>query len=92
MFEKFRDRWTKAIKPLVLRLEGVDHSILTWSSLILSLGAFYLLMEAGADSKGSFAIIGGIVIIIIVFFSYPLLFDLLLNQNFPEVVVWHYIP
>ena len=65
MFEKFRDRWTKAIKPLVLRLEGVDPSILTWSSLILSLGAFYLLMEAGADSKGSFAIIGGIVIIII---------------------------
>ena len=65
MFEKFRDRWTKAIKPLVLRLEGVDPSILTWSSLILSLGAFYLLMEAGADSKGSCAIIGGIVIIII---------------------------
>ena len=65
MFEKFRARWTKAIKPLVLRLEGVDPSILTWASLILSLGAFYLLMEAGADSKGSFAIIGGIVIIII---------------------------
>ena len=65
MFEKFRDRWTKAINPLILRMEGVDPSFLTWSSLILSLVAFYLLMEADLDSKGSLAIVIGIVIILV---------------------------
>ena len=44
MFEKMRDRWTKAINPLVHRMEGVDPSLLTWTSLILSILAFYLLM------------------------------------------------
>ncbi|MBF92517.1 MAG: hypothetical protein CMB78_01935 [Euryarchaeota archaeon] len=65
MFEKFRDRWTKAINPLIMRMEGVDPSFLTWSSLILSLVAFYLLMEADLDSKGSLAIVIGIVIILV---------------------------
>ena len=65
MFEKLRERWTKAIKPLVLRMEGVDPSFLTWTSLVLALAAFYLLMEAGSDSKGSLSIVGGIVIILV---------------------------
>ena len=65
MFEKFRDRWTKAINPLIMRMEGVDPSFLTWSSLILSLVAFYLLMEADLDSRGSLAIVIGIVIILV---------------------------
>ena len=65
MFEKFRDRWTNAINPLIMRMEGVDPSFLTWSSLILSLVAFYLLMEADLDSKGSLAIVIGIVIILV---------------------------
>ena len=47
MFEKMRERWTKAITPLVHRMEGVDPSTLTWASLALSLLAFYLLMDAG---------------------------------------------
>ncbi|MBI87961.1 MAG: hypothetical protein CMB67_02890 [Euryarchaeota archaeon] len=65
MFEKFRERWTKSINPLIVRMEGVDPSFLTWSSLILSLVAFYLLMQAEMDSKGSLAIIVGIVIILV---------------------------
>ena len=65
MFEKFRDRWTKAINPLIMRMEGVDPSFLTWSSLILSLVAFYLLMEADLDSRGSLAIVIGIIIILV---------------------------
>ena len=65
MFEKFRERWTKAINPLVLRMEGVDPSFLTWTSLFLSLAAFYLLMGAGSDTQGSMAIVGGIIIILV---------------------------
>ena len=34
MFEKMRERWTKAINPLVHRMEGVDPGLLTWTSLI----------------------------------------------------------
>jgi len=65
MFEKMRERWTKAITPLVHRLEGVDPSTLTWTSLVLSLLAFYLLMEAGRDTEGAIYIIGGVVIVLI---------------------------
>ena len=65
MFEKMRERWTKAIHPLVLRLGGLDPSVLTWSSLALALIAFYLLMGAEEDSSGSLAIAGAVVIILI---------------------------
>jgi len=65
MFEKFRERWTRAIKPLVLRMEGIDPSFLTWTSLVLSLVAFYLVMEAGLNNQGSLAIAGGVVIILV---------------------------
>ena len=65
MFEKMRDRWTKIINPLVLRMEGVDPSFLTWSSLVISLVAFYLLMNAGNDSEGALGIIGGVILILI---------------------------
>ena len=60
-----RERWTKAIHPLVLRLGGLDPSVLTWSSLALALIAFYLLMGAEEDSSGSLAIAGAVVIILI---------------------------
>ena len=56
MFEKMRERWTKAINPLVHRMEGVDPSLLTWTSLILSIFAFYLLMTAGNDTNGAILI------------------------------------
>ena len=65
LFEKFRERWTKAITPLVLRMEGVDPSALTWTSLALSLIAFYLLMSAGVNNEGAIYIIGGVVIVLI---------------------------
>ncbi len=65
MFEKMRESWTKAITPLVHRMGGVDPSVLTWTSLALSLLAFYLLMTAGRDSKGALYIIGGVVIVLI---------------------------
>lgn len=65
MFEKMRESWTKAITPLVHRMGGVDPSVLTWTSLALSLLAFYLLMTAGRDSEGAIYIIGGVVIVLI---------------------------
>ncbi|MFL2975383.1 MAG: CDP-alcohol phosphatidyltransferase family protein [Candidatus Thalassarchaeaceae archaeon] len=65
MFEKMRERWTKAITPLVQRMEGVDPSTLTWASLALSLLAFYLLMTAERNTEGAFCIIGGVIIVLI---------------------------
>ena len=65
MFEKMGDRWTKAINPLVHRMEGVDPSLLTWTSLILSILAFYLLMTAGNESNGGIVIVGGVCIILV---------------------------
>jgi len=65
MFEKMRERWTKAIAPLVHKMGGVNPSTLTWTSLALSLIAFYLLMTAGSDTKGAVYIIGGVVIILV---------------------------
>jgi phosphatidylglycerophosphate synthase len=65
MFEKMRERWTKAITPLVHRMEGVDPSTLTWASLALSLLAFYLLIDAGRNSEGAIYIIGAVVIVLI---------------------------
>ena len=65
MFEKMRERWTKAIAPLVHKMGGVNPSTLTWTSLALSLIAFYLLMTAGSDTEGAVYIIGGVVIILV---------------------------
>ena len=65
MFEKMRERWTKAIHPLVLRLGGLDPSVLTWSSLVLALISFYLLVGAEKDAKGSIAIVSAVLIILI---------------------------
>ena len=65
MFEKMRERWTKVITPLVHRMEGVDPSTLTWTSLALSLVAFYLLMGAERNTEGAAYIIGGVVIVLV---------------------------
>lgn len=65
MFEKLRESWTKAITPLVHRLGGLDPSVLTWTSLALSLIAFYLLMSAERNTGGAIYIIGGVVIVLI---------------------------
>ena len=65
MFEKMRERWTKATHPLVLRLGGLDPSVLTWSSLVLALVSFYLIVGAEEDGNGSMAIVGAVVIILV---------------------------
>ena len=65
MFEKMRERWTKAISPLVYRMDGFEPSTLTWTSLILSLLAFYLLMTAERNTDGAIHIVEGVVIILL---------------------------
>ena len=65
MFEKMRDTWTKAVQPLVLRMGDLDPSVLTWTSLVISVGAFYLLAVAGMDNDGAMMILGAVVLVLI---------------------------
>ena len=65
MFEKFRETWTKATEPVVLRMGNLDPSVLTWTSLVIAIGAFVLLAEAEFNETGGMMIIGGIILIII---------------------------
>lgn len=65
MFEKMRDFWTKAVQPLVLRMGDLDPSVLTWTSLVISVVAFYLLAVAGMDSDGAMMILGAVVLVLI---------------------------
>ena len=64
MFEKMRERWTKAIQPLVVRMGSLDPSVLTWASLGIAIASFYLISQAGDDSTGAFWIIGGVFLIL----------------------------
>jgi len=63
MFERMRGIWTKAIEPLVLKMGNLDPSILTWASLILALGAFWLISGATLDNNG--AILIGVSVLLI---------------------------
>lgn len=65
MFEKMRERWTSAIQPLVVRMGGLDPSVLTWASLVLAIASFYLLSQANNNSSGAMWILGGVVLILI---------------------------
>ena len=65
MFEKMRDTWTKAVQPLVLRMGDLDPSVLTWTSLVISVGAFYLLAVAGMDSDGAMMILGAVALVLV---------------------------
>ena len=65
MFEKFRETWTKATEPIVVKMGNLDPSILTWTSLVITIVAFVLLAEAQFDETGGLMIIGGIVLIIV---------------------------
>tara|TARA_B100000902_G_C27106935_1_gene811633 strand:+ start:49 stop:723 length:675 start_codon:yes stop_codon:yes gene_type:complete len=65
MFEKMRERWTTAIQPLVVRMGGLDPSVLTWASLVLAIASFYLLSQANNNSSGAMWILGGVVLILI---------------------------
>ena len=65
MFEKFRETWTKATEPVVLKMGNLDPSVLTWTSLVIAIGAFVLLAEAEFNEAGGMMIIGGIILIIV---------------------------
>ena len=65
MLEKMRDTWTKAVQPLVLRMGDLDPSVLTWTSLVISVVAFYLLAVAGMDSDGAMMILGAVVLVLV---------------------------
>ena len=65
MFEKMRGVWTKAIQPMVLKMDDLDPRVLTWTSLILALGSFWLIAEAGLDEDGAMMIGAAVVLILI---------------------------
>ena len=65
MFEKMRDTWTKAVQPLVLRMGDLDPSVLTWTSLVISVVAFYLLAVAEMDSDGAMMILGAVALVLV---------------------------
>ena len=65
MFEKMRERWTKAIQPLVVRMGSLDPSVLTWASLGIAIASFYLISHASNDRTGSFWIVGGVFLILV---------------------------
>tara|TARA_B100000530_G_scaffold35934_1_gene20786 strand:- start:29157 stop:29837 length:681 start_codon:yes stop_codon:yes gene_type:complete len=65
MLEKMREKWTKAIQPIVLKLGDLDPSILTWTSLLVSIVGFYMLTIAGMNTNGSIMIIIAVILVLI---------------------------
>ncbi len=65
MFEKMRDSWTKAVQPIVVRLGDLDPAVLTWTSLVISVAAFYLLATATDDGSGAMMILGAVALVLI---------------------------
>ena len=50
---------------MVLKMGDLDPSVLTWTSLILALGSFWLIAEAGLDEDGAMMIGAAVVLILI---------------------------
>jgi len=65
MFERMRETWTGAMEPLVLKMGDLNPNILTWSSLVLALGAFWLISGAGLDSNGAMVIGVSVLLILL---------------------------
>jgi|TARA_B100001996_G_scaffold280473_1_gene220922 phosphatidylglycerophosphate synthase len=65
MFEKMRERWTKAIQPIVLKMGDLEPAILTWTSLFVSLIAFYVLSAAEINKEGAMMIIAAVILVLI---------------------------
>ena len=63
MFEQFREKWSKAMHPLIVRLGDTNPNTLTWTSLIVSLVAFWLVANAGIDNEGGLMIVGAVILI-----------------------------
>ena len=62
MLEKMRERWTKAIQPIVLKMGDLDPSVLTWTSLLISIIGFYILSMAEMNTNGSIMIIINVIL------------------------------
>ena len=65
MFERMRGIWTEAMEPLVLKMGNLNPNILTWTSLILALGAFWLISGAGLDNNGAMVIGVSVLLILL---------------------------
>jgi phosphatidylglycerophosphate synthase len=65
MLEKMRERWTKAIQPIVLKMGDLDPSVLTWTSLLISIIGFYILSMAEINTNGSIMIIITVILVLI---------------------------
>ena len=57
-----RERWTKAIQPIVLKMGDLDPSVLTWTSLLISIIGFYILSMAEMNTNGSIMIIINVIL------------------------------
>ena len=60
-----RERWTKAIKPIVLKMGDLDPSVLTWTSLLISIIGFYILSMAEMNTNGSIMIIVTVILVLV---------------------------
>lgn len=60
-----RERWTKAIQPIVLKMGDLDPSVLTWTSLIISIIGFYILSMAEMNTNGSIMIIITVILVLV---------------------------
>lgn len=65
MLEKMRERWTKAIQPIVLKMGDLDPSVLTWTSLLISIIGFYILSTAEMNTNGSIMIIITVILVLV---------------------------
>ena len=65
MLEKMRERWTKAIQPIVLKMGDLDPSVLTWTSLLISIIGFYILSIAEMNTNGSIMIIVTVILVLV---------------------------
>jgi len=60
-----RERWTKAIQPIVLKMGDLDPSVLTWTSLLISIIGFYILSMAEMNTNGSIMIIITVILVLL---------------------------
>ena len=65
MFERMRETWAGAMEPLVLKMGNLNPNILTWTSLVLALGAFCLISGADLDSNGAMVIGVSVLLILL---------------------------
>ncbi len=60
-----REKWTKAIQPIVLKMGDLDPSVLTWTSLLISIIGFYILSMAEMNTNGSIMIIVTVILVLV---------------------------